>query len=165
MRHCTARPRYVVGLFLPAFAGLTLVACSPATGDDESANAGSVQVSTTRDNAPSGNAAIVDPASENLQTITPVAARQPAPPPARDADQDFLRHMLDHSETVLVTVHAQMMEPAGHAEHGMSADPAGLDAKIDVEKREMLALLKVLSECMRVRPPRKPAWTRPRVGG
>jgi hypothetical protein len=142
MRHYTARPRYLVGLFLRVFAGLTLVACSPATGDDESANARSVQVSTTRENAPSGNAAIVDRASENLQRITPVAARQAAPPPARDADQDFLRHMLDQNETVLATMHAQMMEPAGHAEHGMRADPAGLDAKIDVDKREMLALLK-----------------------
>jgi len=132
----------MVGLFLPTFAGLTLVACSPATRDDESANAGSVQVSTTRENAGSGNAAIVDPASENMKTPVPVAARQPAPSPARDADQDFLRHMLDHNETVLATVHAQMMEPAGHAEHGMSADPAGLDAKLDVDKREMLSLLK-----------------------
>ena len=142
MRHGTARPRVVVGLFLPVFAGLTLVACSRAAGDDESANTGSVQLSTTKENAPNGNAAIVAPASENLQTITPVAARQPAPPPARDADQDFLRHMLDHNETVLATVHAQMMEPAGHAEHGKSADPAGWDAKIDVDKREMLTLLK-----------------------
>jgi hypothetical protein len=142
MRHYTARPRYVIGLFLPVFVALTLVACSPAAGDDQSANAGSVQVSTTGENAPSENASIVDPASENLQTITPVAAREPAPPPARDADQEFLRHMLDQNEIVRATMHAQMMEPAGHAEHGMSADPAGLDAKIDVDKREMLALLK-----------------------
>lgn len=50
--------------------------------------------------------------------------------------------MLDHHETVLAAVHAEMVEPAKHAEHGTKADPAEWDGRLDVEKREMLALLK-----------------------
>lgn len=73
----------------------------------------------------------------------PVAALPPRPPlpPARDADQEFLRHMLDHHETVIAVAHAQMMAPAGHAAHGGGADPAAFDSRLDAEKLEMLALL------------------------
>lgn len=74
------------------------------------------------------------------EAVAPLPPRPPLPP-ARDADQAFLRHMLDHHETVLALVHAQMMEPAGHAAHGGSADPTAFDAKLDAEKLEMLALL------------------------
>ena len=71
--------------------------------------------------------------------------RDPLPDtPARDADQRFLHRMLDHYEATLGLVHDQMMVPAGHAEHGGSADPATVDSYLDVDKRAMLALLDTL---------------------
>lgn len=87
------------------------------------------------DSSPAGGTSVAS-------TTPALTARQPAAPPARDADQGFLRDMLDHHETVLAIVHDQMMEPLGHAAHGKKADPLAWDAKLDVEKREMLALLR-----------------------
>ena len=66
----------------------------------------------------------------------------PAPEtPARDADQLFLRRMLDHHETVVAHAHAAMMSEAGHGEHGGGGDPAAFDASLDRDKLGMLALL------------------------
>lgn len=66
----------------------------------------------------------------------------PAPEaPARDADQLFLRRMLDHHETVVAHAHAAMSSAAGHGEHGGGGDPAGFDAALDRDKSGMLALL------------------------
>lgn len=64
--------------------------------------------------------------------------------PARDADQQFLRRMLDHYETTIAIAHDAMMSPGGHTEHGDSADPAKFDSALDAEKRAMLALLDTL---------------------
>lgn len=61
--------------------------------------------------------------------------------PARDADQLFLRRMLDHYETVVAHAHAAMMSEAGHAVHGGGGDPAAFDASLDGDKLRMLALL------------------------
>lgn len=70
------------------------------------------------------------------------ATARPPLPPARDADHEFLRHMLDHHETVIAVAHAQMMEPAGHAAHGGAGpDPTAFDSQLDAEKLEMLTLL------------------------
>lgn len=70
------------------------------------------------------------------------AAVHPAPEtPARDADQLFLRRMLDHHETVVAHAHAAMTSEAGHGEHGGSGDPADFDALLDRDKSGMLALL------------------------
>lgn len=71
-----------------------------------------------------------------------LAAPHPAPEtPPRDADQRFLRRMLDHHETVVAHAHAAMSSEAGHAEHGGGGDPAAFDATLDRDKLAMLALL------------------------
>lgn len=71
-----------------------------------------------------------------------VAAAHPGPAtPARDADQLFLRRMLDHHETVVAHAHAAMMSEGGHAVHGGGSDPAAFDASLDADKLRMLALL------------------------
>lgn len=141
MTSSAARTRDVAKSVLAIVGGTALIACSSAKSGDQNTSADSAPVGTARAENITGSAAITS-GSENPGTNLPVAARLPAPPPARDADQEFLRHMLDHNETVLAIVHAQMMEPAGHAEHGKAVDPAAWDSKIDVDKREMLALLK-----------------------
>lgn len=64
--------------------------------------------------------------------------------PPRGADQDFLRHMLDHYEAVLAIVHADMMKPEGHGAHGSGSDPLEHDAALDSEKQAMLKLLSTL---------------------
>lgn len=131
---------------LPIF---VLMACSGSRDNQTGAadTLGSV-VSTQNsltDNSPVGNASVAPATAApgpGATAMVPLAAQQSAAPPARDAEQDFLRHMLDHHETVLAIVHSQMMEPAGHDAHGKKTDPVAWDAKLDVEKREMLALLK-----------------------
>lgn len=82
-------------------------------------------------------------ASTPTDSVAAARPRPPRPPlpPARDADQDFLRHMLDHHETVIALAHGGMMEPAGHQAHGQQADPAAFDSRLDAERQEMLALL------------------------
>lgn len=120
---------------LPIF---VLTACSGSsdkTGAADTFGAIAATQNALTDSSPVGSASVAS------ATAAPTA-QQPAAPPARDAEQDFLRHMLDHHETVLAIVHDQMMEPLGHAAHGKKADPVAWDAKLDVEKREMLALLK-----------------------
>lgn len=64
--------------------------------------------------------------------------------PARDADQRFLRQMLDHHERIIRLVHERVSEPAAHREHGASTDPLATDMRLDNEKLEMAALLKSL---------------------
>ena len=64
--------------------------------------------------------------------------------PARDAEQAFLRHMVDEYEAALALVHAMMMEPAGHAAHNTATDPSMWDAQLDNDKQAMLALLRRL---------------------
>lgn len=91
-------------------------------------------------------AAATMPAARTDTVIPQPAAPLPPPPPARDADQAFLRHMLDHHETTLALVHEQMSAPAGHAEHGGASDPTEFDVVLDAEKMEMLRLLSSLYE-------------------
>lgn len=74
-------------------------------------------------------------------TIGLAAPHPAAPSPPRDADQRFLRSMLDHHETVVAHAHAAMSAEAGHAEHGGGSDPAAFDATLDRDKLAMLALL------------------------
>lgn len=75
-------------------------------------------------------------------TGTAGAAPHPAPSaPARDADQLFLRRMLDHHETVVANAHAAMMSEVGHAVHGGGGDPVAFDASLDADRLRMLALL------------------------
>lgn len=81
---------------------------------------------------------------ETAATSVPEAATARPQPPARDADQRFLRRMLDHHEAIITVVHEAMMEPAGHAAHGSVADPAATDSYLDAEKQEMLRLLESL---------------------
>lgn len=70
------------------------------------------------------------------------AATHPAPEtPPRDADQRFLRRMLDHHETVVAHAHSAMSSQAGHGEHGGGSDPAAFDAALDRDKLAMLAIL------------------------
>ena len=77
-----------------------------------------------------------------VDDTSPRAVRHPAPPrPAKDADQRFLRTMLDHHETVVAHAHAAMSSEAGHGEHGGGGDPAAFDATLDRDKLAMLALL------------------------
>lgn len=71
-------------------------------------------------------------------TVTSHSARAG---PARDADQLFLRRMLDHHETVVAHAHAAMMSKAGHEVHGGGADPVAFDAMLDRDKLRMLAFL------------------------
>jgi len=72
------------------------------------------------------------------------AAIVPPAPPARDADQRFLRQVADHYEALRAAAHDQMSSAAGHAEHGSSVDPAALDVALDAEQRSALALLDTL---------------------
>lgn len=124
-------------------AAVALTACTPATSDER-----------TKDSVFASRIEGSDAKSSSSGTVTPVVAAvrgtdsgmSPAPAPriapARDTDQDFLRHMLDHHETVLVAVHALMMAPSGHAAHGTTMDPSWWDGALDKEKTEMLVLLK-----------------------
>lgn len=78
---------------------------------------------------------------------TPGVVLHPAPAaPAKDADQLFLRRMLDHHETVVAHAHAAMMSEAGHGGHGGGGDPAAFDATLDRDKLSMLALLESVYE-------------------
>lgn len=113
-----------------------LHACSSGSGENGSPPIGDGGASPAAAPASAVASSAPDPV-----VVAPAASR-PALPPARDADQEFLRHMLDHHETVLAAVHGQMMEPGKHAEHGTKADPTEWDARLDIEKRDMLALLK-----------------------
>lgn len=124
------------GAWLLLSLAITLASGSCAGGDrsrGEDDTVGGATVATV--------AASVPP-TEGIRAGTgaPTPLRQPLAA-ARDADQDFLRHMLDHHETVIAVAHDQMMAPAGHAAHGGGADPAAFDSKLDAEKLEMLALL------------------------
>ena len=65
-------------------------------------------------------------------------------PPARDAEQLFLRRMLDHHEGVVRLVHDRMMDARGHATHSGKTDPSAFDSFLDSEKREMLSMLATL---------------------
>lgn len=98
----------------------------------------------SRGEAPHDDTTLAGPATEPDSAT--LAARAPtvstrAVPPARDADQAFLRRMLDGHERALATTHALMMEPAGHDAHGKAGDPASFDGRLDQEKQQMLALL------------------------
>ena len=122
-------------------AALLLSACAGGATDERVTDTASASAV-----AAVGSATMSPPiaqAGEDTGGPTPPSeGRQPADAPARDADQDFLHHMLDHHETVVTAVHAQMMNPEGHASHGTAMDPSEWDARLDDEKREMLALLK-----------------------
>lgn len=97
--------------------------------------------------------AVTIPGADTLPTGTPVAPRPPLSPP-RDADQEFLRRMLDHQEILRELVHAEMMEPAGHATHGAANDPGRIDVILDSEAETMLrALEELYGERFSPRPP------------
>lgn len=115
-----------------ATAVITVLACAPGDGDR-------ARPDTAATGAVAGGAAPAPAAPPPGAAAAALAL--PPPPPARDADQDFLRHMLDHHETIIRTAHGGMVDSAGHAEHGTRQDPVALDAALDAEKNEMLALL------------------------
>ncbi|MDQ6885832.1 MAG: hypothetical protein M3068_00920 [Gemmatimonadota bacterium] len=79
-------------------------------------------------------------ALSNPATIEPLMPESPA----RDPDQRFLRQMLDHHERIIRLVHERASQPASHREHGRSRDPFETDVRLDNEKFEMIALLKLL---------------------
>lgn len=68
-----------------------------------------------------------------------VAAPQRAK--ARDADQQYLRELVDRLEVQRSIVHRMMSAPGGHAAHGSAMDPANWDGLFDVQQREAVALL------------------------
>lgn len=119
-----------MSLRLPATALVLLAAC----GGGGDSGAGDTAAA----------AAAPMPAARTDTVVPPPAPPLTPPPPARDADQAFLRHMLDHHETTLALVHEQMSAPAGHAEHGGASDPTEFDVVLDAEKLEMLRLLESL---------------------
>lgn len=142
---------------LALIAAFAAAACAPGGGDaaaarDSARATGAVVTGRSPDGdrpadsvAPSGGSAAPSRASD-VAALPPSPAPTPATPlrRARDRDQAFLREMLDHHEAALALAHAQMMAPAGHSAHGTSSDPGDVDADLDAEKREMLALLQSL---------------------
>lgn len=78
-------------------------------------------------------------------------AMQDPPPPARDADQRWLRRVADRQAVIVIVAHSQMSRhgtelmanPGMASQHDMSADPgAAQDSEHDAELREILALLR-----------------------
>lgn len=61
---------------------------------------------------------------------------------ARNADQKYLRAIVNQLEAQRASVHAMMSTPAGHASHGTAMDPAAWDTGMDGQQREALTLLK-----------------------
>ena len=133
-------------LSLGGLATLASAACAPSTDASvRSDSAGTVPVIT--DHKPSAESSAVAESVSSTRSASDtgagpaISAPLPALAPARDANQDFLRHMTDHHERLSRVAHDLMMEPAGHASHGSGADPAFLDGQLDAEKGEMLDLL------------------------
>ena len=128
------------------FAVLVFTGCSGAAGSPASDNAGSVANDASSENFAVNNQAVHSvvrkPESDKDTATTP--APLPAARHTSDADKDFLQHMLDHYEAVLVLVHADMMKPEGHAMHGIDGDPVERDGALDAEKSKMLQLLSKL---------------------
>ena len=122
-------------------AGLLLSACAKGAADERAGDTGTGAAVGSAGSATVPQSVSPGGADTGGGTV-PSVGRRPADAPARDADQDFLHHMLDHHETVGTAVHAQMMDPSGHASHGTKMDPSEWDGRLDAEKREMLALLK-----------------------
>lgn len=127
-----------LALLIPAVAALT-AGCS-APDEQRRLDSGGAAAGAVTNVAPQrGDTA--EPVQSTVATTATPPAPLPPPPPARDADQAFLRQMLDHHETTIALAHTQMMSPAGHAVHGVAGDPVALDSRLDAEKQEMLALL------------------------
>ena len=105
--------------------------------------------------APPATPAGAPPSGAAVASVPALPPR--AEPPARDADQRFLRRMLDHHEAIITIAHEAMMEPEGHGAHGSATDPSATDAALDAEKLEMLGLLQSLyGEQYSPRPARGP---------
>jgi hypothetical protein len=134
--------RILVAGALIAFTG-----CSGAPVADSSGRSGSVASDVSGQNRFTANDSSARPAVQQTEPSNDSSAVPAAPIPIRhtsDTDKDFLHHMLDHYEAVLVLVHADMMKPEGHGMHDKSGDPVESDAALDAEKTQMLRLLKKL---------------------
>lgn len=119
-----------------ACAAMILAGCSAG------GNSGDADTGKTVAAAGPGNGIASD---SFANAAAPGAVIPPSPvkpgPHLGDPDRDFLHHMLDHYEAVLLIVHDDMMKPEGHAMHGGGADPLEHDAALDAEKQQMLMLL------------------------
>ncbi len=146
----TAARILVVGAVI-AFTG-----CSGAPLADSSGRSGSVARDVPGQNRFTANDSSARPAVQQTEPSNDLAAVPAAPIPIRhtsDTDKDFLHHMVDHYEAVLVLVHADMMKPEGHAMHGKRGDPVERDGALDAEKTQMLQLLnKLYGEAYSPRP-------------
>ncbi len=149
-RVCERRLLRVVLSAAVAFTAVVLAACSGGDGSKGASlvdtGSGTRLAGATPENASptassAGGAAEAQGAAPG--SVVPTAAVK-AGPHLDDADRDFLHHMLDHYEAVLLIVHADMMKTEGHAMHGSGADPVEHDAALDAEKQQMLTLLKRL---------------------
>lgn len=129
---------------LVAGAVFSFAACSGGAASDSDSRSGSDTSDvpgqnrfTANDSVPLTIVAEVEPRTDSaLAPAAPIPIRH-----TRDTDKDFLHHMLDHYEAVLVLVHADMMKPEGHGMHGKSGDPVERDGALDAEKTQMLQLL------------------------
>jgi len=133
-----------------AFVALALSGCSGDQSAEgrrdlsaEAGRTGSVSAGATPARASSVAPARDSAHARDVTDELPAAPDRHAPPP-RDADQDFLRRMMDHHEALRRDAHKMMMDPAGHAMHGAGADPAFLDGRLDAEQGELVVLLKQL---------------------
>lgn len=126
------------GEAMVASALLALAGCSGGADSGNTAARGAPGETT----AVAGTSVAGTPgAVETAASVSTSAASSPPVSPSVDADQDFLRHMLDHYEAVLLIVHADMMKPEGHDAHGGGNDPGEHDVVLDAEKQKMLELL------------------------
>lgn len=135
-RGCIWVVAIVAGTFLP------FAACAPTVGDERPADSNAVRAVGPMASTVAAEPSVVAVAADKGQPRADSIRRRLPDAPARDADQDFLHHMLDHHEAVVIAVHAQMMDPVGHASHGTRMDPSEWDGRLDAEKREMLSLLR-----------------------
>ena len=139
-RRCTNVPRSIVS-------SVTLLVLLGACSTEN-------QAATTTTDSATGSAGAVRDLSAGVQTV-PAADTEPTfvmppEPPARDADQRFLRRLLDRHEMLSAMVHERMM--MRHDDHdmkaGMPMEPARntgrVDQEIDSEKDAIVAALRKL---------------------
>lgn len=132
---------------LVAGAIISFAACSGGPASDSNSRSGSDTSDVPGQNRFTANASMAPTVVAEVEPRTDSALAPAAPIPIRhtsDTDKDFLHHMLDHYEAVLVLVHADMMKPEEHGMHGKSGDPVERDGALDAEKTQMLQLLNKL---------------------
>ncbi len=141
---------------LLAGAVMAFTGCSGGPVADSSGRSGSVANDVPGQNRLTANDSSARPVVQQAEPRNDFTAAPAASIPIRhtsDTDKDFLHHMLDHYEAVLVLVHADMMKPEGHGMHGKNGDPVERDAALDAEKTQMLQLLnKLYGEAYSPRP-------------